>query len=224
MRCLPKESELIVLDFDATDDPLHGRQEGRFFHGYYAEYCYLPLYCFCGEVCLWAQLRTSDRDASEGTREALEVIVAAIRRRLPQATIVVRGDSAFAREELMVWCEAQRDIYYVVGLARNSRLEALLEPALMAARQKHCLIGGAASRVFKELLYQTRSTWSRARRVIAKAEVTAQGDNPRFIVTNIPEQASSRPRGCFCSKAAQRPFTRIFIARAATRRKIRSSR
>lgn len=195
VRCLPKESELIVLDFDATDDPLHGRQEGRFFHGYYAEYCYLPLYCFCGEVCLWAQLRTSDRDASEGTREALEVIVAAIRRRLPQATIVVRGDSAFAREELMAWCEAQRDIYYVVGLARNSRLEALLEPALMAARQKHCLIGGAASRVFKELLYQTRSTWSRARRVIAKAEVTAQGDNPRFIVTNIPEQGILKAEG-----------------------------
>ena len=120
VRCLPKESELIVLDFDATADSLHGHQEGRFFHGYYADYCYLPLYCFCGEVCLWAQLRTSDRDASEGTREALEVIVAAIRKRLPQATIVVRGDSALAREELMAWCERQRGIYYVVGLARNT--------------------------------------------------------------------------------------------------------
>jgi hypothetical protein len=144
---------------------------------------------------LWAQLRTSDRDASDGTREALEVIVGAIRRRLPQAAIVVRGDSAFAREELMAWCEAQRGIYYVVGLARNSRLEALLEPALMAARQKHCLTGGAASRVFKELLYRTRSSWSRARRVIAKAEVNAQGDNPRFIVTNITEEGISNAEG-----------------------------
>jgi hypothetical protein len=183
------------LDFDATDDPLHGHQEGRFFHGYYADYCYLPLYCFCGEVCLWAQLRTSDRDASDGTLEALEVIVAAIRRRLPQAIIVVRGDSGFAREELMAWCEGHTGIYYVVGLARNSRLEALLEPALMAARQKHCLTGGATSRVFKELSYQTRSSWSQARRVIAKAEVTAQGDNPRFIVTNIPEEGILNAQG-----------------------------
>lgn len=195
VRCLPKESELIVLDFDATEDPLHGHQEGRFFHGYYAHYCYLPLYCFCGEVCLWAQLRTSDRDASDGTLEALEVIVAAIRRRLPQAAIVVRGDSAFAREELMAWCEAQRGISYVVGLARNSRLEALLKPALLAARQKHCLTGGAASRVFKELPYRTRSSWSRSRRVIAKAEVNVQGDNPRFIVTNITEEGLVNAEG-----------------------------
>jgi Transposase DDE domain group 1 len=185
VRCLPKDAEVLVLDFDATDDPLHGQQEGRFFHGYYQEYCYLPLFCFCGEVVLWAQLRTSDRDASEGTVEALEQIVAAIRRRLPKVQIVVRADSGFARERILAWCEAQREVYYCVGLARNPRLEALLEPALFAARARHALCGGATVRAFAEFSYQTLQTWSRARRVIGKAEVGPQGDNPRFLVTNV---------------------------------------
>ena len=195
VRCLPKEAEVLVLDFDATDDPLHGRQEGRFFHGYYGQYCYLPLFCFCGEVCLWAQLRTADqtqraipapdRDASDGTVEALQEIVAAIRARLPQVKIVVRADSGFARETIMAWCESQEEVYYCLGLARNERLEALLGPALAEARAQHCLCGGATVRRFAELSYRTLESWSASRRVIGKAEVGAQGDNPRFIVTNL---------------------------------------
>lgn len=184
-RCLPKEAEVLVLDFDATDDPLHGQQEGRFFHGYYGQYCYLPLFCFCGDVVLWAQLRTSDRDACDGTVEALQQIVATIRARLPKVKIVVRADSGFAREAIFQWCESQSGIYYCVGLARNARLEALLEPSLMATRERYALCGGATVRSFAELTYQTLETWTCARRVIGKAEVGPQGDNPRFIVTNL---------------------------------------
>jgi hypothetical protein len=168
---------------------VHGHQEGRFFHGYYREYCYLPLFCFVGDIPLWAQLRTADRDASDGTVEALAQIVAEVRRRLPQTRIIVRGDSGFCREAIMAWCEAQPEVFYVVGLARNDRLETLLAPSLLAARTKHCLCGGEASRVFAELRYQTLKSWSCERRVIGKAEVTAQGDNPRFIVTNLPAPA-----------------------------------
>lgn len=185
VRCLPKDAEVLVLDFDATDDPLHGRQEGRFFHGYYDQYCYLPLFCFCGDVVLWAQLRTADRDASDGTLEALEQIVAAIRARLPKVKIVVRADSGFAREAIMAWCEAQEEVYYCIGLARNGRLEARLSPALAEARAQHCLCGAVKVRRFAELSYRTLDSWSRERRVIGKAEVSSQGDNPRFIVTNL---------------------------------------
>lgn len=130
VRCLPKDAGVLVLDFDATDDPLHGRQEGRFFHAYYDAYCYLPLFCFCGDVVLWAQLRTADGDASDGTLEALAQIVAAIRARMPGVKILVRADSGFAREAIMAWCEAQSGVSYCIGLARNGRLEALLAPAL----------------------------------------------------------------------------------------------
>lgn len=186
VRCLPKDAEVLVLDFDATDDPLHGRQEGRFFHGYYDAYCYLPLFCFCGDVLLWAQLRTADRDASAGTLEALEQIVDAIRARLPRVKIVVRADSGFAREAIMAWCEAQEGMHYCIGLARNQRLEALLAPTLAEARAQHCLCGGAGVRRFAELTYRTLDSWGRERRVIGKAEVGVQGDNPRFIVTNLP--------------------------------------
>jgi hypothetical protein len=198
VRALPKDTSEVVLDFDASDDPLHGHQEGRFFHGYYGAYCYLPLFCFAGDIILWAQLRTSDRDASEGTVEALRKIVAAIRERFPKVRIILRGDSGFCRESIMAWCEAQEEVYYCLGLARNARLEAMLEPALEAARAKHCLCGGNSTRVFTEFQYQTRESWSRERRVIAKAEVTGKGDNPRFVVTSLPaagfcaEQAPGR--------------------------------
>jgi hypothetical protein len=190
VRCLPKDAEVLVLDFDATDDPLHGQQEGRFFHGYYGQYCYLPLFCFCGDVVLWAQLRTSDRDASDrdasdGTLEALAQIVRAIRARLPEVKILLRADSGFARDGIMQWCERQQEVYYLVGLARNARLEALLEPSLVSARARRCLCAGTV-RVFQEISYQTLNTWACARRVIGKAEVGPQGDNPRFVVTNLP--------------------------------------
>lgn len=177
-----------MLDFDASDDPLHGRQEGRFFHGSYGAYGYRPLFCFAGEVILWAQWRPSDIDASEGTVEALEKIVAALRRRFPQVRIIVRGDRGFCREALMAWCEQQADVYYCLGLAKNARRTARLAPALERARQKQILCGGASERAFAELTDETLSSWSRARRVIGKAEVTAQGDNPRFVVTNLPAE------------------------------------
>lgn len=191
VRSLPRKTRLVVLDFDATDDPLHGAQEGRFFHGYYGHYCYLPLFCFAGSAVLWAQLRTSDRDGSDGTVEALEKIVAALRRRFGRKLrIVVRGDSGFAREAIMAWCEAQRQtVFYCLGLARNGRLEEALEQAFMRARARHALCGGASVREFADLRWRTIDSWSRERRVIGKAEVTAQGDNPRFIVTNLPLKA-----------------------------------
>ena len=189
VRALPKHTREVVLDFDASDDPLHGRQEGRFFHGYYGNYCYLPLYCFAGDVILWAQLRTSNQDASKGTVEALEKIVAAIRRRLPKVRIIVRGDSGFCREEIMGWCEAQpQPVYYCFGLARNPNLQAKLDRAMVRARERQCLCGGSV-REFVEFQHETRSgSWSKERRVIGKAEVSSLGDNPRFIVTNLPAE------------------------------------
>ncbi len=175
----------VVLDFDATDDIIHGLQEGRFFNAYYDDYCYCPLYCFAGNVPLWAQLRPSNMDASKGTVEALKKIVPAIRRRCPGAAIIVRADSGFCREEIMAWCEAN-DVHYVFGLARNSRLVDYLETAMFRARLKSCLSGGYA-REFSEFEYQTRNSWSKARRVIGKAEILPKGENPRFIVTNLSE-------------------------------------
>jgi hypothetical protein len=186
VRCLPKHAKEIVLDLDSMGHLVHGLQEGRHFSAYYGDYCYLPLYIVVGDVVLWAQLRTSDRDGADGVVPALEKIVPAIRQRCRRARIIVRGDSGFAREEIMAWCEAQRAVYYCLGLAKNSVLLERLTPALAAARQRHCLCGGVTVREFAEFPYQTQKSWSRARRVIGKAEVMAGGDNPRFIVTNLP--------------------------------------
>jgi hypothetical protein len=175
----------LVLDFDATDDPLHGNQEGRFFHGYYRNYCYLPLYVTCGDAVLVAKLRSSDRDASDGTVPELERFVQAIRKRFPNTRIVLRGDSGFAREAIMLWCESH-GVYYVLGLAKNARLNAMLAPAMDKAHIRHNLCG-TACREFLSFGYRTLNSWSRARRVVGKAEVLAKGKNPRFIVTNLPE-------------------------------------
>jgi DDE family transposase len=178
----------IVLDLDVTDLPLHGHQEGRFFHGYYDSYCYLPLYIFCGEHLLCARLRTADQDASSGSKLEVERIVMQIRRRWPQVQIILRADSGFCREELMKWCEEQ-GVCYVFGLARNERLRRFLEPQLQEAAQQHQTTGKPA-RVFTEFLYQTTTgSWSRARRVIAKAEYLDKGENPRFVVTNLTSEA-----------------------------------
>lgn len=183
---LKKNATEVVIDLDATDNTIHGQQEGRFFHGYYDSYCYLPLYAFIGKVPVWAELRTSDADASRGSVQALESIVAQVRRRCPRARIIVRGDSGFCREEIMAWCEAQApQVYYCLGLARNTRLLQELEDAFFSARMKACLTGGVA-REFREFEYRTLDSWSRARRVIGKAEVLNDKDNPRFIVTNLP--------------------------------------
>jgi hypothetical protein len=176
----------VVIDFDATDDIIHGLQDGRFFHGYYRNYCYLPLYGFIGSVPVWAQLRSSNIDASKGTTEALEKIVPAIRLRCPNARIIVRGDSGFCRDEILSWCEAN-NVFYCFGLARNNRLEAFLDQAFVWARVKACLCGGWG-REFVDFTYRTKESWSCARRVIGKAEVLPGGDNPRFIVTNLPTE------------------------------------
>jgi len=186
-RCLPKYAREIVVDLDAMGHLLHGTQEGRHFSAYYDDYCYLPLYVFVGDVPLWAQLRTSDADAASGVVPALEKIVAALRQRCRRARIILRADSGFCREEIMAWCERQpRVVYYCLGLAKNSVLIGKLQPALAAARARRCLSGAPSARVFAEFEYQTQKTWSRSRRVIGKAEVMTAGDNPRFLVTNLP--------------------------------------
>jgi len=177
----------IVLDLDATDDPLHGHQAGRFFHGYYKAYCYLPLYVFCGEHLLAARLRPSDIDASAGTVKELRRLVSAIREAWPEVQIVVRGDSGFCREHIMAWCE-QNAVDYVVGLAKNGRLKAELADALEEAKQRYAQTGQPA-RVFHEFTYQTLTSWSRPRRVVGKAEHLPLGANPRFVVTSLPTEA-----------------------------------
>src|SRR2546422_1740919 len=159
----------VVLDLDAMGHLLHGQQEGRHFIAYYGDYCYLPLYILAGDVPLWAQLRSS---ASDGTPEvvmALEKVVAALRKRSPQARIIVRGDSAFAREEIMNWCEEQKEVYYCLGLIKNSVLIGHLGPALAQARARRCLSAAESTRCFSEFEYRTGQTWKRARRVIGKA-------------------------------------------------------
>ena len=176
----------MVLDLDVTDTPLHGEQEQRFFHGYYGHYCYLPLYIFCGEHLLCARQRSSNQDASAGARQEVERIVEQIRARWPQVEIILRADSGFCREELMAWCEAHQ-VHYVFGLARNQRLERKIAPALGQAKSQHQQSGQAA-RVFVEFVYQTRQSWSCARRVVAKAEYLDKGANPRFVVTSLPTQ------------------------------------
>jgi Transposase DDE domain group 1 len=183
LRAHQQAPERIILDFDATDDPIPGEQEGRFFHGYYGQYCYLPLYIFCEGYVLCAKLRPSNIDASEGAVEQLERIVGQIRQAWPSVEIVVRADSGFAREALMSWCEAN-GVDYVLGLAKNGRLEAELADVMEQARQGYERTGQAA-RLFQEFTYQTRDSWSRPRRVIGKAEYLAKGANPRFVVTSL---------------------------------------
>ena len=174
----------IWLDLDATDDPLHGNQEGRFFHGYYRCYCYLPLYIFCGEHLLCARLRPSNTDGAAGSVEELERIVGQIRARWPKTRIIIRGDSGFCRDAIMSWCEANR-VGYVLGLARNKRLHKALGGELAEARAEHTITGKAARR-FRDFRYRTRKSWSRERRVVGKAEYLPYKENPRFVVTNLP--------------------------------------
>jgi hypothetical protein len=181
--------EEIILDFDATDDPVHGDQEGRFYHGYYKSYCYLPLYVTCGDQLLAAELRTSDRDGADGSTELLAYLVERIRTRWPELKIVVRADSGFCRDGFLDWCETH-DVHYVIGLARNARLTKAIEKAMDRAKIRHCLTG-VATREFVVFPYRTRDSWSRTRRVVGKAESLPKGPNPRFIVTNLPEEYAS---------------------------------
>jgi Transposase DDE domain group 1 len=201
--------ERIVLDFDATDDPLHGAQEGRFFHGYYDCYCYLPLYVFSGKHLLCARLRRSNIDASAGSVVELERIVGQIRERFPEVSILVRGDSGFAREDLMAWCE-QHGVDYVFGLARNSRLEGYLASALAEA-QARSRESGHSARIYEEMRYQTLTSWSRVRRVVGKAEWSPRGGNPRFVVTSL----SSR------QVAARELYETLYCARGEAENRIK---
>jgi hypothetical protein len=183
--------EQIVLDLDATDDIVYGNQEGRFYHGYYHDYCYLPLYVFCGEHLLCARLRMSNIDASADSVEELEPVIARIRARWPAVKILLRGDGGFCRENLMAWCE-RGGMGYLFGLPQNARLKKQIEPQ-MAQAEKQYAETKAPARVFTEFLYATEKTWSRERRVIAKAEHIAKGANPRFVVTSLsPEQIGAQ--------------------------------
>jgi hypothetical protein len=187
----PQAPDQIILDLDATDDILYGHQEGRFYHGYYRDYCYLPLYVFCGEHLLCARLRTSNIDASAGSVEELEPVVARIRQRWPAVKIQLRGDAGFCREKLMAWCERQ-GMDYIFGLAQNPRLKKQIE-AEMAQAEKQYQETKSPARVFSEFFYSTLDTWSRERRVIAKAEHLDKGANPRFVVTSLSgEQMASQ--------------------------------
>lgn len=189
VRCLPKHTKEVVLDLDSMGHLLHGFQEGRHYNDYYGGYCYLPLYLVVGDVVLWAQLRTSEKGGADGVVPALAQVVAALQQHCKKARIIVRGDSGFCSEEIMAWCEAQPGVYYCLGLSKNSVLIGHLTPALVRARQRSCLCGAPSVREFSEFEYQTQKSWSRARRVIGKAEVMSAGDNPRFIVTNLPADA-----------------------------------
>ena len=183
--------EEIILDLDATDDPLHGHQLGRFFHGYYDGYCYLPLYIFCGEHLLCGKLRPADIDASAGALKQVQRIVEQIRQRWPKVRIILRADSGFCREHLMAWCEGS-DVDYVFGLAKNARLTRIIGRELHAMQQQYSATGQPA-RKFSDFTYRTRKSWSRERRVVGKAEHLAKGSNPRFIVTSLsPEGRDAR--------------------------------
>jgi hypothetical protein len=175
--------QAIVLDLDTTDDAIHGRQEGRFFHGYYDEYCYLPLYIFSGDHLLCAQLRRSNIDASDGALEELERIVGQIRSRWPEVKITIRADSGFSRDAIMSWCEGNR-VDYVLGLARNARLERelsdLMQQVKAESEQTHKTV-----RAFHDFRYRTLDSWTRERRVVGKAEYLTDKANPRFVVTSL---------------------------------------
>jgi Transposase DDE domain group 1 len=182
LQAHPTPPERIVLDLDATDDPIHGHQLGRFFHGYYKSYCYLPLYIFCGDHLLCARLRPSDIDASAGALKQLQRIVAQIRAAWPQVQITIRGDSGFCRDPIMSWCEAN-GVDYLLGLAQNPRLVAMIAGEQEQAREGFERTK-EPTRAFAELRYRTLDSWSRERRVVAKAEHPAKGANPRFVVTS----------------------------------------
>lgn len=189
VRTLDPHARRVIIDPDATDARLHGQQEGRFFHGYYGDYCYLPLLIYIDDVPVWAELRTADGDAARGIVAAVQAVVAAVRQRCPHAQIVIRGDSGFCQEELMAWCEAN-GVDFVLGLARNARLLKSLGPTLARARERAALCGGR-TRQFTEFDYRTLESWSRERRVVGKAEILGDKDNPRFVVTSLAATAES---------------------------------
>jgi hypothetical protein len=199
----------ITLDLDATDDPLHGHQEGRFFHGYYDTYCYLPLYVFCGRHLLAAKLRQANIDGSAGSVEEIARIVAQIRRRWPKVRILLRADSGFAREALMAWCE-NNGVDFLFGLAKNARLNAEIAAELAAAQEQSQQTGKPARR-FKDFTWRTLKSWSRERRVVAKAEWTGGEANPRFVVTSLSRE----------EHAARHLYEKVYCARGEMENRIK---
>ena len=187
MHATPREE--IVTDLDATDDPVHGKQEGGEYHGCYRRYCFLPLYITCGNQVLPVRVRRSKIDAAKGALKELKRVVGRIRARWPEVRITVRGDSGFCRDRIMAWCEGEEGIRYVFGLARNPRLQRKIAEDLEAAKAA-CAESGEASRRFRELRYRTLDSWSCERRVVGKAEWLPgpRGSNPRFVVTDIPAE------------------------------------
>ena len=201
VQAYPTPPKRIILDLDTTDDEIHGGQEGRFFHGYYGSYCYLPLYIFCGELLLCARLRESNVGPSEGTVEELERIVGQIRQSWPEVEITIRADSGFSRDDIMSWCE-QHQVDYVLGMARNSRLEKMIEDEMAQAREE-AVSTGQPSRSYKELEYRTLESWSRSRRVVGKAEHLVGKPNARFVVTSLGIEefpAQSLYEDVYCSR------------------------
>jgi len=179
--------EKIIIDVDTTDDAIHGNQEGGFFHGYYDQYCYLPLYIFCDDHLLGALLRSSNIDGAAGCLAELQRIIGQIRECWPKTKIIVRGDSGFCREEIMLWCEQQEQVYYILGLAKNERLKRYIKKAMRKAHNRFSRTK-KASRFFRTFSYRTLKSWQRKRTVIGKAEYMEKGENPRFIVTNLPRE------------------------------------
>ena len=185
IRSLRKNTKSVTLDLDATDDIIHGNQEGRFFHGYYGNYCYLPLYIFCDDWPIVAKLRKSNIDACEGALDWIKRIIDRLRKKHPGIEVILRADSGFCRHKIMSWCEETPGVYYVFGIARNAVLERNVEKAMEEARLKSEADGGKPARVFKELLYAAGTWEDKKRRVVAKAEWTQGEANPRFIITNL---------------------------------------
>ncbi len=203
--------EEVVLDLDATDIPLHGHQPERFFHGYYDSYCYLPLYIFAGDQLLCARLRPANRDAAKGALEEVQRIVRQLRARWPRVRIVLRADSGFCREELMAWCEAgENRVDYAFGLARNRRLQKILGKQMHEAKMEHERTKKPA-RVFTEFAYRTKKSWTRERRVVAKAEYLDKGENPRFVVTSLGAE----------SRAARDLYEKFYCARGEMENRIK---
>jgi hypothetical protein len=201
--------EQVVLDLDATDIPLYGHQPERFFHGYYDSYCYLPLYIFSGDQLLCARLRPANKDAAAGSVQEVSRIVKQLRERWPEVRIVLRADSGFCREELMSWCESSH-VDYLFGLARNKRLRRIIGAEMHQAQMLH-QASGKAARVFAEFSYQTRKSWSCARRVVAKAEYLDKGENPRFVVTSLTAE----------QWAAQDLYEKFYCARGEMENRIK---
>lgn len=187
----------LILDFDATDDPVHGRQIGRFFHGYYDQYCFLPLYVFCGDQLLVSYLRPSNIDGAKHAWAILALLVRRLRQAWPGVDIIFRGDSGFCRHRMLGWCE-RHGVHYIVGLARNRRLEAMVEQP-MGLIERLQQLTGKKQREFFPLVYRANS-WSKSRRVIAKLEVTDKGRNPRFILTNLPGDGQQLYERLYCAR------------------------